>query len=261
MIVAWILLLQSDPPISIKAEASARFPAGFARARDFHSDAARLDVQDDLGIDAALGARLSLAYDPPPVRVSIEADVLLFSGHGSLDQDFDYDEGHFAADTRYRSEGRFLFARGVFTWKEGLWHSDSGWLGPAIGVEWATGTLSLEPDVLGREIIEHYNEFVPYPLLGLAGEFRLCEGLSLGIRLLGGYMPWIETPYVENGRVSTSVAAILLDVPFTWRVSDAFRLMLAAQYQYWDGRLHSIGERNRVLLSSPGISLGGELRF
>jgi hypothetical protein len=264
-------LLTGDPPgetedqnhdvtWSFRTELGTRWYWGSTRVRENDSTPEPLDLRSDLGFDSSFTVHLELERDSPSVRFILEADLFSPSGSGMLDHDFAYDEGNFAGNVPFDVSSRFLFARATWALKDVFWHDDLGFVAPVIGLEYPNFSLQIDQSPIA-DASESNHQFMPYPIVGLAAARTLTPWLDIQGRVVGSYISDWPTIFEEGGRMYMSARTVTAELLLSARLSDLVHINVGAQYQYWDGELHSHEDDNRLTLSSPSVFVGIELRF
>jgi hypothetical protein len=256
-----LLIVQDSPaqqPWSVSVDFIWRWMDGETKVRELASRPARLVLGSDLGVDLVLGLHAEGSRSESWGRMILEADYFMLWGDGKLNKNFQYDEGNFRANLPFNVSGRFFFARGLAEFK--VCGSPESWFGAIAGLEYAN--IALEIDQPGVDSSsEGYKQFIPYPVLGLAYEARIANDLAFSIRATGAYVSYWATPFEEGGTMYMSVKTAMVEAAFYWRLSEILYFNFGAQYQYWDGFLHSHEDGNHLLITSPGLKAGLELRW
>jgi hypothetical protein len=245
---------------SVRAGAQFRWMFGSTRVRELNSMPDRLDLRRELGMDDTVGAHAEAWYEGEQARLGLEIDYFAPDGRGSVDHPFFYDEGNFLANVPFDTTSNFLFARATFAWKLLHWKDPSLWIGPMGGFEYPHFSLGLDQGPM-HDSSEDYRQFMPYPVVGLAGRWDLTRDLDLDARLFGTYVDSWPTAFHEGGQLETTARTFDAEALLGWRVWGPLRLDVGATYQYFDGNLASHEDGNRIHFQSPGAILGLELRF
>lgn len=246
---------------SVEAGYRMRFLSGQTKVREFDSTPIWLDLRDDLGLEDAGAPYVKVMGDSPGVRWQLEAEFFRCWGEGMVSHDFDYDEDSFAGGTPFETFGEFIFVRATASIKRMLWSGDDGWLGPVFGLEYARMRVGIEQPLSGRHSTEDYHEFLPYPVLGFAGEWRLTPDLVIGGSVMGGWMPRVPTGRVEGGMLYMITRSVVIEARCSYHLDGPFFLTGSVQYQYWYGELKSIEDGNELLLNSLSFAIGLEVRW
>lgn len=250
------------PALTLSAAAELRVFGGRTRVREFDSVPTPLDLAGDLGLESGSGVRLTAALDTLSVRWSGELDLFRFEGSGVLADDFFYDEEHFVGGLAFTTEGDFVFARGLAEFKGGLYESADLRVGFVAGIEYPRIDIRIDqPGAPRGGSSEQYNQFLPYPVAGLAAEWRLSESFTLSGRFLIGGMPPMPTPFQEGGTLVMQVFAIDLQLTASWRVTRGVTLTAGLEFQSWSGSLTSKEDGNELSFTSPMATVGIEIRW
>lgn len=244
---------------SLRASWMLRFIRGTTQVREYNSRPAHLDLHKDLGLDTTSGVHLEALHDGSCARLLLEADFFSPDGRGSFATPFAYDEGSFAGGVPYRTTSQFFFLRGTAAFK--LAHPfANAWLGPVVGFEYPYFSLGIDQTGVGN-IKESYRQFVPYPVAGLAFAWQLHPRLLFEARATGTYVSAWPTPFIEGGRQHMYAHTLASQALLSYQITHHLAAHLGAQYQYWDGGLHSHEDGNELRLSSPGVLAGLEVRW
>lgn len=251
-----------DPPFAdwkIESSFLVRGFFGHTRVREWDSNPALLRMQD-LGIAYVSGGHVECVRETRSLRWEIGADVFFASGSGRLNQDFDYDEGHFKGGIPFDSSGFFLFIRPLVIFKSLFGGSEKEWIAPVVGLEYPHLRVGISAED-GEKTTEGYKQFLPYPVGGIAARLPMSETLSLEARIVGSWVPDMPTPFEEGGTIRMSVVSVGAQAGISWTFSRVLSLHLTAEYVLWSGRLHSMEDDNRLTFSSPGFLAGLALRW
>lgn len=243
---------------SFRAAALVRTISGTTRVREWNFVPEKLDLHSHLGIDYVSGVHLEVSRDGPTLRWLIEFEFMLIHGSGAFPGDFNYDEGHFKAGRPYEVDGFAAFLRGSASIK--LWKNESSWTGLAVGFEYPFVVIGIDQPGVDQSA-ETYRQFMPYPMIGFAYECEVAETLSLTVRAMGSYVDGWPTAFIEGGRMYMSVTSLFVEAILTWQATRGMHVFVGVQYQYWDGELRSREDGNQLRFHSPGILLGGEIRW
>jgi hypothetical protein len=232
---------------------------GWTRVREWDSEPATLDLEGDLGVGVLPGGRATLSRETRATSWFVEGEIVRGGGEGVYDVDFAYDEGEFKAGVPFETRAEFFFARGGVAFKRALWDGENGSLGPLVAVEWVRGYLGIfqEQD----DSTENYTQFMPYPIAGLAGEWRLGSSLTIGLRAYAGYVPRMPTIFHEGGTMHMEVHTASVEVELAWQISAGARLTVGAGYRFWYGRLDSAEDDNELSMGGPQVTVGLEIRW
>ncbi|MFO0985543.1 MAG: hypothetical protein U1E76_28050 [Planctomycetota bacterium] len=251
---------RAEPEWMFRWSATLRSFAGATKVREHDSEPEHLDLDHDLHLDSSTGLHFELARDSQALQLVLEADMFGPSGSGELDHDFAYDEATFAGNRPFDVSSRFLFVRGSAAFKQAFTAGErERWFGPVLGFEYPNFSLAIEQGTTMTK--EYWWQFLPYPVVGVAGESRLCSWLTLEARVVGTYLHRWPTPFAEGGRVSMSARMITAQAFLSATLTDWLGIDLGLQYQYWDGELHSHEDGNELTLRSPAVMLGLHVRF
>ncbi len=248
--------------LTLSAAAELRLFSGRTRVREFDSVPTPLDLAGDLGLESGSGVRLTAALDTASVRWAAELELFRLEGSGVLAGDFFYDEEHFVGGLSFTTEGDFLFARGLAEFKGALYESGDVRVGFVVGIEYPRIDIRIDqPGAPRGGSSEQYNQFLPYPVAGIAAEWRLSESFTLSGRLLVGGTPPVPTPFQEGGTLTMQVLAFDLQLTASWRVTRGVTLTAGLEFQSWSGSLTSKEDGNELSFASPTATVGIEIRW
>jgi len=252
-----------DAPLSlysVRVGAAFRWIRGSTRVREFDSTPDHLDLHHELGLDDTVGVHAEAWYEGEKARLGLELDSFTPDGRGQVDHPFFYDESPFLGGVPFDTSSSFLFGRATFAWKLLKWKDPSLWIGPMAGLEYPYLSLEIDQDPI-HSSKESYRQFMPYPVLGLAGRWDLTRDLDLDARIFGTYVDDWPTPFQEGGRLHMTAHTFDAEALLAWRIWGPLRLDVGATYQFFDGGLHSHEDGNDIHFQSPGAIAGLELRF
>lgn len=243
---------------SVRVLAAYRFFSGTTRVREFFSVPDHLSFSRELGLRRGLGIHAEAFYDGDWLHTGLELDYFGPSGRGSVDHPFRYDEGFFQAGN-IRSNSSFFFLRWTATWKAA--RSDRYWVGPLLGLEYTEFGLGIKQGFSDQDTSESYRQFIPYPVVGLAGRVKLTDSLELDGRIFGIYFEHMPTFFREGGMQYMTARTFNAQAILSWSPLPHLRLCLGGTLLYFDGGLRSHEDGNVIRYWSPGILAGLELRF
>jgi hypothetical protein len=238
-----------------------RWLTGHTKVREDLVEGTKLDLNRDLGLGPAYGGNAQFEIESSAIQFLAEVEEVFASGGRTADQPFAWNGMVYAAPSQVRVHASFLTVRSEVAFKLLANPDARTWLGPAVGFEWPYYTLSVGTN-LQHGSLEDWVHYLPYPIVGVAGQVAISESVAVAGRLVGGYLPNVPVPYTEGGRLYVSVRpSLLLEAPITWRVSPSFELSCTLTYQYWVGNDHSNEDGNTLTLSSPGLMVGVAYRW
>lgn len=235
---------------------------GSTKVRENASSPARLNLSDDLGFGNAGGGRVTLRWDTSTVRWFLELELFHASGSGSYPSDFDYDEGHFLGGVPTEATWTGFFGRAGVVFRNILPDPvPGGWIAPLVGLEYPRMSLSIRQPGTNNSSGEQYEQFIPYPIVGVAASVPLSETLTLSSRAFGSWIPSMPTPFTEGGRLKMEIATLNVEADITWRLTSLIRLTAGVGYQFWHGTLTSTEDGNDLKINSPYVQVGIEFRW
>jgi len=250
---------EDAPAWVLSVRAQMRDFDGWTRVREWDSEPATLDLAGDLGLGMLPGGRITLMRETRLTEWFVEGEIVRGSGEGVYDVDFAYDEGEFKAGAPFEARAEFFFGRAGVAFKRAFQEGENGWIGPLVGAEWTRGYLGIFQG--GEDSTENYTQFLPYPIVGLAGEWRASSALTIGLRAYAGYVPRMPTIFREGGVMHMEVQTASVEVELAWRISAAARVTLGAGYRFWYGRLDSAEDDNELSIGGPQVTVGIEIQW
>ncbi len=255
------VLTDWEDAFSTAATVVFRFPQGSTRVREKKSVPALLKLDGDLDLDSAAGGRLSFRVGTPSLYGFGEVEAFKSAGHGIRSTDFSYDEGSFKGGVPYRSGITGVFARAGVAFKDVLPDPVPGsWMAPFVGLEYPLFSLAVKQGSIDSSS-EQWKQFVPYPIVGVLWSVPLEEDLKLLLRAYAGYVPTMDTPFVEGGRLTMSIATFNAEATLTWRLSPSIRLTGSLGWQYWHGTLNSHEDGDNLTLKGLITTFGIEIAW
>ncbi len=235
---------------------------GSTKVREFNYNATRMNLSEDLGFGNAAGGRLSFRWDTEQVRWFLETELFYGTGKGQSSSDFVYDEGFFKGGLPFETHSTAFFARSGVVFRHVLPDPVAGgFIAPMIGLEYPRMSVGIDQPLANETTSEQYEQFVPYPIIGLVTSIPIDPTLTITGRAFGGWVPSMPTPFTEGGRLRMQIATVNLEVNITWRLTSWFRVQAGVGYQYWHGTLTSGEDGNDLKLQSPIVQVGIEFRW
>jgi hypothetical protein len=253
----------ADPgaAVTIRLAPLYRWMRGHVRVRENAIEGTKLDFTRDLGLTRAAGAHLEAEVDQPRVRFLLELEEDFAWGGRTTQETIFWNGSRFIPQAQARDHAQLLTVRATVS---GKWlRSDDGgsWLGPVAGVEYPFYTVTFTTNVTHGSL-EDWVHYLPYPILGAAGQTPLARDVVAEARLTAGYLPNVPSPYIEGGRLYVSARpSIALEAPIAWRLTSSLELSFWISYQYWFGRDHSNEDGNSLTISSVGVLVGAGYRW
>jgi hypothetical protein len=247
------------PEITLRLSPVFRWFTGHTIVRENGVQGSRLDLDRDLGLRTAVGANVQGEVEGESLDFLTEVEELFGSGGHASSQPFAWNGTVYSAPAQIRAHASLLTIRSTLASK--AYADDEDWVGPLVGFEYPYYNLTVGTN-RQKGSLEDWIHYLPYPVVGLAGQTTLTDSTRLGFRLIGGYLPNVPAPYTEGGRLYVSSRPSLsLAVPLTWSPGKAVDLSVAFTYQYWTGGDHSVEDGNKWVLSSPGVQVGVAVRW
>lgn len=235
---------------------------GSTKVREFDYNPTRMNLAEDLGFGNAGGGRLSFRWDTEHIQWFVEAEFYYGEGKGTMDGDFVYDEGFFKGGIPFQTHTSVFFARSGILFRDLLPPPvKGGWMAPLVGLEYPRMSLGIDQPLANEQTSEQYEQFVPYPILGLAFSVPVDASFTVSGRAYGGFVPKVPTPFAEGGRLHMEIATYVLEADLTWRLTPALRLTAGVGYQYWHGILTSGEDGNDLKIKAPYVQVGIEFRW
>lgn len=255
---------ESDPveSFSIDFVFQLRSIGGTTKVREFDYVPARLNLAEDLGFGNAGVGRVSFRWDTAQFRWFVEAEFFYGTGKGQTTEDFVYDEGFFKGGIPFETHTAVFFARSGVALRGLLPDAVAGgWIAPLIGLEYPRMSVGIDQPLANEGTSEQYEQFIPYPILGLVASIPIGPTLTLDARAFGSWVPKVPTPFTEGGRMHMEIATYNVEANLVWRLTPAIRLTGGVGYQYWHGILTSGEDGNDLKIKSPYLEIGVEFRW
>lgn len=250
----------SDTALGLELDAILGRITGATRVREHTSHPHRLGLGSDFGFGASPGGVLRASLAGERARGFLQIEFQHASGRGIEGESFHYDEGAFAADVPYRAWANCWFVRVGADFPRAMWEGDGWWIGPRVGIEYAKIDLGLDADD-GESSTENYKQFLPYPFVGLAAEWRIGETLVLEAVVDISVVPRVPTFFVEGSRMYMDLQQAFTEVRLKWRVTGGIDLHVGLRYRFWDGHLDSSEDTNDLVLHAPAVLFGATAKF
>jgi len=236
--------------------------SGTTKVRENDATPSKLNLSDDLGMDSAGGGRLVLRWDREQVTWFMELELFSSSGKGTFPRDFSYDEGSFKGGVPYTTTWTGFFGRAGVVFRNAFPEPvKGGWIGPMVALEYPRMSLSIKQPLANQASGEQYEQFMPYPVVGIAMSLPLDPSFTMSGRAFAGYMPTMPTAFTEGGRLKMSITTVNFELDLTWRILPWLRLTGGVGYQYWHGTLTSNEDGNDLEFGGPYAQVGLEVRW
>jgi hypothetical protein len=243
-------------------------PSGWVQVRENGSAGTRLYLTSGLDVNSLWAADLRAEYRPDErTRLSLTLTGISMSGSVTLAQNVDFNGATLASGTTLAAATTFPHWMAItLAGTRRVAKFADGELGVTAGLSFVALTFvlhgTLTPNSATRETQEDFvTQELPVPMLGaeyrtaLGGRWRF-EG-----RVLGGWLPWVNSLRQEGGTVNVTQTELQLAAEFRYALSRRVELTTDVRYTAFAQDEQSTEDGNQIVMRAAMIGAGAAWKF
>ncbi|MEK7449201.1 MAG: hypothetical protein AAB019_06925 [Planctomycetota bacterium] len=233
--------------------------SGEAEVREFDVTPTDLTLQGDLKIKPSLGYRWLIKRVGPQWEYGLGTEIFYWSGKNTFPDTVAYDGDRFPPGIPIKTEGFSLLIRIPVKYTPSFFDFQRSRIKFVGGLEHLYSDIALD-NGLDRGS-EQFRQFLPYPFLGLEGEYHLTDSLTWTTSISGAYVLQWDTGAVEGGPLMMRTKSFTFQTYLELHKDSAFSFHAGYEFFQWWATLNSDEDGNKLEIKSPAFSLGVSYKF